>query len=284
MSEENTNHTATKYIEGPVPESLLFADVENINEKSVIENSKTIRTVQRLNSPLIISVEGIPGIDKELFFNECITPVLSELCMKIIFVKEPSENCVKCQQLALYDTKRWLFSYQLSVLKDKFLLYYKTFELIREGSGTEAVLLEKSLIGDNVYAQTNLELGNLTEIEMEEFNKWQELCNKLFPIKPHISFYLKSDMNILVQKINQEAQLLGSTPNIKFFETLEVMHSVNFKTLSKQNGLISVNNEETKFHTIQNMEYFMLDENIKNKIKEQVKTAILTHNKLADRI
>jgi deoxyadenosine/deoxycytidine kinase len=293
----------------------LFSDAEEIDEKStltpvsfigqnlstknqtklfnyeVVTNSNKIQNEKMLfrprsemsssttKIPFIISVEGLPGIDKENFFKSCILPVLEEFSLKSVFIQEPI--CNKFQNLAtlsaeqevstkdrntLGDLKKWAFIYQMCILKDKFLLYQRAYNLITQGTKVDVILLEKSIIGDDIYAQTHLEMEHITKIELEELNGWQELCNSHYSIKPHLIFYLKSNMELLKKKLNEESLPSGLVPNIKFFETLELMHSINFKMISK--------NTKVNIAVVDGMEFFIQDEKIKNKIIEGTKNVI----------
>jgi hypothetical protein len=248
----------------------------SVDEKSVLNTTDSISTSEnkKLPSPFILSVEGLPGVDKENFFNLCVIPVMEEFGMKTIFIQEPTTNCEKTQILASQDPRRWLYSYNMSILRDKFSLYKSAFEHSKNG-GQEAILLEKSLLGDNIYAQAQLELENITEVEMEEINKWHELCNLTYFIKPHLCFHLKSDMQMLENKVKEELHGEGTASYMKFFETLELMHSVNFKIMSK-NSIKTV--------TIRDMELFMKSELIKNRIMFEVREAIVKHEFLKDRV
>jgi deoxyadenosine/deoxycytidine kinase len=251
-------------------------DVEgnNLDSKPQICEPK-IYLRPKLNFPLIICVECTPGTDKSYFVNEFIVPVLKENAMQIIFVNEPSTNCINIRELALTDPKRWLFEYQIMVLKDKMRLYKKAFDLVRE-SDVEVLFLDSSLIADDIFAQTNMEMGLLTNNEYQDLVSWHQLCYEFFPIKPHILFFLKTDVNHIGARLGESQRSFSESR--RFFETLEIMYSVTFKTMSKNPDI------EPTIVQINNIEKVKDDEHIKNEILTQTKNAIINHKRMEGRV
>ncbi len=248
---------------------------EENNELAIIPMPESIasKMVPRLKFPFIISIECIPGANKEVFMNQCIIPILQEKCMTTIFVAEPAINTAEVLEKVKGEPKRWLFHYQIIALRDKFALYKNAFDLVRT-TGDECLLLERSLAGDSIFVQTYGEMGNLQQIEIDDIQKWIDLCNDFFPIKPHLTFYLKTNMEIVANNLGESFRHDFSM-NRKFLETLEMMHSVTFKLMK---------DEVTEVVTIRNMEYFESDEKIKKEIQEQVRNAILSHKRLVERV
>lgn len=247
-----------------------------VEEKKVVDTTVSTSTSEKnkLPSPFILSVEGVPMVCKELFLNSCIVPVMKEFEFKTIFIQEPVTNSKNTQILASNDSRRWLYSHQLSILRDKFALYKRALDHSKNGL-QEVILLERSLLGDNIFAQAHLESENITEVEMDELDRWHELCELIFPMTPHLCFHLKANMTILEEKLAKELPESSVKPVMKFYETLELMHSVNFKIIAKKSVKIVV---------IKDMELFDENELIKNKILKEVRDAIITHEFLKERI
>lgn len=272
---ENVKVEEKNVLESQFSNSVLASTHEEDNELAIISMPESIasKMVPRLKFPFIISIECIPGANKEAFMNQCIIPILQEKCMTTIFVAEPVINTAEVLEKVKGEPKRWLFHYQMVALRDKFALYRNAFDLVRS-TGDECLLLERSLTGDSIFVQTYGEMGNLQQIEIDDIQKWMDLCNDFFPIKPHLTFYLKTNMEIVANNLGESFRHDFSM-NRKFLETLEMMHSVTFKLMK---------DEVTEVVTIRNMEYFESDEKIKKEIQEQVRNAILSHKRLVGRV
>jgi|HubBroStandDraft_5_1064220.scaffolds.fasta_scaffold89993_2 thymidylate kinase len=286
-SEEEITISEEEQILPPVKESISTenSNQQDSDEKKVVGSQFQSQDlsiiplpeghilVPRLNFPLIISVECIPGANKESFINECIIPVLRDIRLSTIFLSEPTINPGKTLEKVKGDPSRWVFQHQMVIMRDKFDLYRNAFDMVRK-TGDECIILERSLAGDSIFIQSYSEIGHLQQIEVDDLQKWIDLCNNFFPIKPHLTFYLKTNMEIIAKNMGDSFRFEFST-NRKFLETLEMMHSITFKLLK---------DETTQIVTIQDMENFLLNEQIKNNIKQQVKIAILSHPKLVGRI
>ncbi|MEE9215638.1 MAG: deoxynucleoside kinase [Thermodesulfobacteriota bacterium] len=119
---------------------------------------------------MIIAIEGNIGAGK--------TELIKKLCVAM-------PNCVPYYEpvnnnpyLALFyeDPKRWAFPNQMGLLLQRTKTEKRAYELSTVGLG-KICLLDRSLIGDYIFAKVNHDRGNISQLELQTYNQYFRFVN-----------------------------------------------------------------------------------------------------------
>jgi deoxyadenosine/deoxycytidine kinase len=110
------------------------------------------------------------------------------------------------------DQKRWSFALQIHFLNER-------FKMIKNINKSSTGILDRSIYGDNIFAQLLNEDGNMTN---EEYNTYHTLLyNMLEHVQPpHLLVYLKSSTDVAVKRLNERNRGIESTVPFGYWDRL----------------------------------------------------------------
>jgi deoxyadenosine/deoxycytidine kinase len=177
----------------------------------------------------VICIEGQIGIGKSTLGKQ-----METFLRKIGFNAKYYSEYVNQELLAQYisDMKRYSYAFQMIMLCKRMEVYRQALELAKIGG---VAILDRSLIGDMIFAQMQRDNGNISESEWSVYMSVVKQENNLEP--DHV-IYLRAPVEKCLERIKKrgiEAEINGY--DFKYLKTLEDAHE---KVLSNQKNVTQV--------------------------------------------
>lgn len=116
------------------------------------------------------------------------------------------------------DQKRWSFALQIHFLNER-------FKMIKNINKTSTGILDRSIYGDNIFAQLLNEDGNMSN---EEYNTYHTLLyNMLEHVQPpHLLVYLKTSTDVAVKRLNERNRGIETTVPFDYWDRLNKKYDI----------------------------------------------------------
>lgn len=201
-----------------------------------MESIETMRT-----SPEIVIIEGIIGAGKSTFINYCLKPTLERRGLRVAIIPEPVEKWKKNGILERFyrDPKRWSYTFQTMAFTDQVLECRKMIEL----KDIDIFIMERSHISNRIFAEILYESGDIDDLEMEYYNEWSALWDKFIPNIPISFIYLKSSIDISMERIYSRKRSGEEHITAEYQLKLIDKHNRLFGEGSKLKSLVISNSE-----------------------------------------
>ena len=163
----------------------------------------------------LIIIEGIIGCGKTTLGR-----LLQSRIPNCIFIEEQIDFDLLRQ--FLNDMKRYAYAFELSAIFRRYEGYLRAISLCNQGY---TVIMERSLLGDIAFVQTQYELGNLTEEDFQMLLYIFEKYGQNIP-SPKKILYLDVDINVAMERI-QKRDRQGEDSYQKNYQQVLVKHYQN---------------------------------------------------------
>lgn len=191
-----------------------------------------------LPSPLFVTVAGNIGAGKS-----SLTRRLSEYFGWKAYYESVEDNPYLADFYA--DMKRWSFHLQIYFLSKRFRDHKKIVE-----SG-ESVIQDRSIYEDaEIFARNLYEIGNMEQRDYENYVALFEVMME-FLKPPDLMIYLRSSVDMLVEKIRRRGRSYEQTIPREYLEALNrhyenwiARYTIGPLLVIESDGLDYVNNEE----------------------------------------
>jgi deoxyadenosine/deoxycytidine kinase len=172
----------------------------------------------------IIELEG--GISAG---KTTIGKILAEyLGERSIFFPEPRNEAKLLEYIS--DMKTFGFSFQMLMLRERIKLYQQALEKVKEGF---VVIIDRGLMGDLVFAKLQVEKGNMTEDQLQQY--FSVLEKEKLPA-PDLVVYLRSDPSKSYQRMLSRGTD-GSGYTVEYFQDL---HRIYEKVVEEQSSKLKI--------------------------------------------
>jgi len=169
--------------------------------------------------PIIISIEGIIGAGKSTFI-ELIKTIPN---MKIGLFHEPVDEWKDILPLFYNDPKRWSYTFQM------YAFYTKIKNSMEfDFSDYDVIITERSIYSDGIFMNMLYESGNVSDIEMELYNKWWSLWKKDYKLNINAFIYLNVDISTAMQRVISRNRDGEDKITYNYQEQLKVKHDSLF--------------------------------------------------------
>jgi len=204
--------------------------------KQLVENADNetlLKVLPMYKRRIIISIEGLIGVGKTTFLtklaNEFKTnPILSHY--KIKFIEEPVDEWISIKSddgkdniLGVFykDMPRWSASFQTLAFITRFKRLIKCLQ-----EDNDIIILDRSMETDmNVFAQMLKDDKNISEMEWNMYQKWNDIHNILFPyISKKNVVYLKCSPEIAHQRIMKRGREEEKNTKLEYLINLGKYH------------------------------------------------------------
>lgn len=116
---------------------------------------------------LIVAVEGIVGAGKSTLATRLEKVINSRGKAKALLVPEPTQEDTSWLRLYYEDQVRWAFHTQIAMLTSR----HRVAQWAQKSSGiADIILLDRSVIGDKMFAEANHRIGNMNSHELNLYS------------------------------------------------------------------------------------------------------------------
>lgn len=176
----------------------------------------------------MIVVEGLIGAGKST-----LTQQLSDHYKARPFFEPVASN----PYLSFYyqDPKKYALTMQFYLMSNRFDMHQKGIEHIWKTG--EPCIFDRSIYGDYVFAKKNWLDGNMSELDLENYDKMRKVMFR-FLMVPHITVYLKTDPEICLNRIKNRERVCESDIPIAYLKGLDDLYKELIYDLKRRGSKI----------------------------------------------
>ena len=183
---------------------------------------------------IIISIEGNIGAGKTTIINEINKLtfnkshiIILEQVQEWMNIKDDNDNNIL--ELFYSDQQKYGYIFQSYVLFSRLQFMLKTIK----DNPNSIIICERSHLTDiKVFAKALFELGKLSSIEWNVYNKWHKLIQELFDIKISGIIYNRCSPSICLERICKRSRNGESDITLDYLNLLHNKHEDWMKDLS----------------------------------------------------
>jgi deoxyadenosine/deoxycytidine kinase len=152
--------------------------------------------------PPILVVDGIISAGKTTLI-ENVVPLLEEKGLKVAVIPECVDEWEKCGILNVFynDPQRWGYTFQTKAFRDRVTKIKEVYE--KRQHEVDLFILERSPSTDRIFMRSMWRAGTVSDLEWELYNQWCSLWSSLTPCKPTHSIYLRTDLDVTMERIKK---------------------------------------------------------------------------------
>lgn len=195
---------------------------------------------------MILCIDGVVGAGKTTLAEK-----ISQTLNIPLFLELGDPATDKLLSLFYEDKKRWAFTLQVHFLT-------KRYQMMVEAGKTKNVILDRSILGDSVFAKMLFQDGFMTK---EEFDCYTILLNEFvnkIP-KPDLLIYIDCTVDTAIERITQRGRDMEQAVDPVYWTRLNSLYTDWYTDYPFQKTNISA----TSYHPDNNEDILKIIENIK---------------------
>ncbi len=161
---------------------------------------------RKMDSPIVVVVEGIIAAGKTSLIEQCLCPLLTVRGYRVTVVNEPVEKWKKNGRLKLFydDPARRGFQFQTVAFHDRVM--ETRIQHAKHNKTTDIYILERSIFSDTLFMKMLRDLGHVDETEYEDYMNLWTMWSMLMPFSPDVFIYLKPGVDLSMKRLKNRAR------------------------------------------------------------------------------
>lgn len=172
----------------------------------------------------IVCIEGNIGAGKSTVCK-MMDEYLKSNGIETVMYPEPFNQ--KMLEQFLSNQWKYAYSFQLYMLTRRQVCFVQALQQKKEG---KCCIIDRSLMGDYVFATVQVELGNMTKDEFEIYRDVYESFNEF---KPDLTIFLEADVDVVINRIVKRDRNGEDKYNINY---LNVVNNVYKREITRELG------------------------------------------------
>jgi deoxyadenosine/deoxycytidine kinase len=171
----------------------------------------------------IFVLEGLIGVGKSTL-GKSLETTLNDVGVSATFLAEFVSSDLLEQYIS--DMGKYAYTFQMIMLCKRLEIYREAQRRAKQG---EVVFVDRSLVGDYVFALLHSRCGNLSE---EEFQIYQAMLHSEKPIEPTTTLFLQADVPTCISRAAKRGRKSEDAYDTKYFEALSSTYDEVFAQMS----------------------------------------------------
>ena len=161
---------------------------------------------------MILYIEGVVGCGKSTLSEK-----IGKALDITVFYELQNQTTMNLLEEFYKDKKRWAFALQIHFLNERFRMVK---EIHKNGIG----ILDRSIFGDNIFAEMLNEDGYMTD---DEFLTYSNLLDNMLEhvSKPHLLLYIDCDLDTALDRIKGRGREMEQSVDSNFWARLNVKYN-----------------------------------------------------------
>lgn len=176
--------------------------------------------------PVVIEVDGIIGVGKTTFIEEFLVPELVKRGFRVKVIKEPVDQWGELLPLFYNDPKRYSYLFQTMAFHDRVCISQEMWEKYK--NEVDIFISERGLISDPLFMKTLHNFGNVSDIEMDCYNKWWNMWRKLVSYEPQMYIFITAQFSEIMERIKRRSREGESKVSEEYQLKLQYNHNTLF--------------------------------------------------------
>jgi len=140
----------------------------------------------------ILCIEGNIGVGKSTLCHTLKERIEKE-GVEVVLFPEPFNQ--RMLEQFLTDQEKYAYAFQLYMLTRRQVYFVQALHHVNAG---KCCIIDRSLMGDYVFARVQKELGNMTD---KEFEIYQEVYDSFDIFKPDVTIFLDVEIEKIIERI-----------------------------------------------------------------------------------
>lgn len=216
----------------PLTNTFFYPSTQAKETQAKETQAKTAKTqTKTVSDPLakfrggkIVCIEGNIGAGKSTVCK-LMKEYLESNGIETVMYPEPFNQ----KMLEQFLSNQWKYAYpfQLYMLTRRQVCFVQALQQKKEG---KCCIIDRSLLGDYVFATVQLELGNMSK---DEFEIYKDVYESFHEFKPDLTIFLEADVDVVINRIVKRNRNSEDKYNINY---LNVVNNVYKREITLQLG------------------------------------------------
>jgi deoxyadenosine/deoxycytidine kinase len=167
-------------------------------------------------------LEGLIGVGKSTL-GKSLEATLNDIGISATFLTEFVSNDLLEQYVS--DMSKYAYTFQMIMLSKRLEIYREAQRRAMQG---EVVLVDRSLVGDYVFALLHFRYGNISE---EEFQLYCTMLYSEKPIEPTATLFLQADVPTCISRAAKRGRKSEDAYDRQYFDALSSTYEEVFTQL-----------------------------------------------------